>query len=177
MINSSFGSNAPELMSLITAELAIERDTQKNPEASRRKYYELSEMTPKELDRYNQKQKMREEDELIERNAAKKRRQEYLTFVTDKIMMKARDCGITIFFPHLVGRDLFKRVSDPADKFQLTARDKRNAQILEEHLEVINFDCDNPLPDYVFQHLFGKDVFMVCWKLSDSDSKSVSGEF
>lgn len=176
LINSAFGSNAPDLMTLITAELAIERETQKNPNASGRQYYELTEMTPKEQNRYNQKEKIREEAEKIELEAAQRRRKEYLTYVTDRIMMKARDCGVTVFLPHLTGRDLFKRVADPAEKFQLTARDKKIGQILDEHLEVIHFECDNPMPQYVIDHLLRKDVFMVCWKLNDSESRTVTGK-
>lgn len=175
MVNSAFGSNAPELMSLITEELAIERDTQKNPINSSRQYHDLAEMTLKELERHNRNIKLQEEVEKIEQEVAHRQRQEYLTFVTDRIMSKAGDCGVTIFLPHLVGRDLFKKVSDPADKFQLTARDKKNAQIMEEHLEVIHFDCDNPLPKYVIDHLLKKDIFMVCWRLNDNESRSIEG--
>lgn len=174
-MNSAFGSNVPELMALITKELDIERETQKDPGATNRKYCELTEMTPIELLRYNAKLKILEETAEIERAAAIRQRQEYLTFVTDRIMFKARDCGVTIFFPPIIGRDLFKKVSDPADKFQLAARDKKTAQILEEHLEVMHFDCDNPMPKYLINHLIKRDVFMVCWKLTDADGKRVEG--
>lgn len=175
LVNSAFGSNVPDLMALITKELDTERETQKDPTATNRIYYELTELTPIELVRYNAKLKIQQETEEIERNAAIRQRQEYLTFVTDRIMFKARDCGVTIFFPPIIARDLFKKLSDPADKFQLTARDKKTVQILQEHLEVMHFECDNPMPKYLIDHLLKKDVFMVCWKLTDTDGKTIQG--
>lgn len=90
-------------------------------------------------------------------------------------MEHAADLGITILMPHILSRDLFKKISDPADKFQLTAKEKKNAQILTEHLEVIHFECVNPLPQYLLDHIMGKDVLMVCWKVNDGDARAVEG--
>lgn len=175
LVNSAFGSNVPELMSLITKELDKQRECKRDPSTSKRTFYELTELTPVELQRYNVQLAQQEETKRIEAEAALKQRHEYITFVTNRIMTKSKDCGVTIFFPHIVSRDLFKRVSDPADKFQLIARDKKVSQILEEHLEVMHFDCENPLPKYVIDYLLRKDVFTVCWKLNEGETRPIEG--
>lgn len=175
LINSMFGSNVPELMALITQELRIEREMQKNPASTERHYYELGELTPREQERYDRQRQLADEAARIEREAQHKRRQEYLAFVTERITQRTSDCGVTVFLPHLVGRDLLKRVSDAADKFQLAVRDKKVVQILEEHLDAMHYDCANPMPAYVIDHLLRKDVFMVCWKLPDGDARAIEG--
>lgn len=162
-------------MALITKELEIQREQKKDGNSNKRIIYELTELTPVELKRYNKQLVRQEETRRIEAEAALRQRHEYLTFVTNRIMTKNGDCGVTIFFPHIVSRDLFKRVADPAEKCQLIVRDKKNSQILEEHLEVLHFDCDNPMPKYVIDYLLRKDVFTVCWKLNEGETRPIEG--
>lgn len=161
-------------MSLIMKELEIERALrEENADQNLRVYYALDEMTPLELIRFNEIQRREEEYNRIEVEAAQQRRNEFLCSVTNKIMHKLDDLGVTVFMPHVVSRDLFKRVTDIAEKCQLTARDKKTIQIKPEHLDAISLECTNPLSQYVFDHIVNKDVFMVCWKLTDMENLDV----
>lgn len=144
------------------------RDT--DPSTCGRIYYELTEMTPTELIRFNAKRLQDEESERIEMEAAQKRRRDYLTFVTDEIIKNASDLGVTILMPHVMSRDLLKRLTEPADKCQLVAKDKKNVQITLEHVEIIEFECTHPIPLYLLDHINNKDLFMVCWKLATDNS-------
>lgn len=181
LVNGAFGSNVPELMDLISRELDIERRTREHgAEKCGRIYYELNEMTPVELKRFNAKRSRDEECERIEREAAQHRRHEYLTFVTDQIMAKASDLGASIFMPHVISRDLMKRLTEPADKCQLAAKDKKTIRLAPEHVEVIEMDGQKPMPQYLLDEIGSNDVFMVCWKLTESNGdscKTVEGSY
>lgn len=180
-MNSAFGSNVPELIELIIKELDIERRTRDSgAETNQRIYYELTEMTPVELERYNKKRLHDEECERIEREAAQRRRHEYVTFVTDQIMLNASDLGVSVFMPHVISRDLMKRLTEPADKCQLVAKDKKYVRLAPEHTEVIGFDGRDPMPQYLLKHIGCNEVFMVCWKMTESNGdacKTVEGIF
>lgn len=172
-MNSAFGSNVPELMELIIKELDIERRTRdSDPETSGRVYYELSAMTPIELQRYNVKCLREEMCERIEQEAAQQRRNEYLTFVTDQIMLNASDLGVSIFMPHVISRELMKRLTEPADKCQLVAKDKKSVRLVPEHVEIIEICGHDPMPPYLLDHIGCNDVFMVCWKMTESNGEA-----
>lgn len=179
LVNSAFGSNVPELIELIIKELDIERRTRdSDPETSGRTYYALTEMTPVELERFNVKRLHEEECERIEREAAQRRRKEYLTFVTDQIMSNASDLGVSIFMPHVISRDLMKRLTEPAEKCQLVAKDKKSVRLAAEHMEVLGTIGRNMMPQYLLDHIGSSEVFMVCWKMTESNgeaSKTVEG--
>lgn len=169
------------MIELIIKELDIERRTRdSNAETNGRVYYELTEMTPVELERFNVKRLHDEECERIEREAAHRRRHEYLTFVTDQIMLHASDLGVSIFMPHVISRDLMKRLTEPADKCQLVAKDKKNVRLVPEHTEVTGMDGHNPMPQYLLEHIGSNDVFMVCWKMTETNGdvcKTIEGTF
>lgn len=179
-MNSAFGSNVPHLIELIIKELDIERRVRdSDPETSGRTYYELNEMTPVECERFAAAEKIRLENERIELESAQRQRSEYLTFVTDEIMKNATDMGVTVLMPHVISRDLLKRLTDPADKCHLVAKDKKTLQITEEHIDVIEFGSTNPMPKYLLDHILNRDVFVVCWKVADSnnaENRLVEGE-
>lgn len=118
-MNSAFGANVPFLVDLILKELDIERRTRDTDLAiSGRTYYELHEMTPVERKRFDIIEKADAENERIEQVSALKRRVEYLTFVTNKIMHNANDMGVTII-AHAMNRDLLKRLAENADKIKV----------------------------------------------------------
>lgn len=171
----------PELIELIIRELDIERRTRDcDAKTNGRIYYELTEMTPVELERFNVKRMHDEECERIEREAAQRRRHEYLTFVTDQIMLHAGDLGVSTFMPHVISRDLMKRLTEPADKCQLTAKDKKNVRLVPEHTEVVGIGGQDPMPRHLLEHIGCNDVFMVCWKMTESNAdscKTVEGTF
>lgn len=178
-MNSAFGANVPHLIELILKELDIERRTRDtDPQTSGRTYYELNELTPVEQQRFRIIQKIEEENERIEFESAQRRRIEYLTFVTDKIMNNSNDMGVTILMPHVISRDLLKRLSDPADKCHLVAKDKKNVQILKDHIELLELCTTDLMPQPLIDHIVNRDVFVVCWKITDSNAdgdKNVEG--
>lgn len=178
-MNCAFGANVPQLIELILKELDIERRTRDtDPETSGRIYYELNEMTSIERKRFEIIQKIEEENERIEEESAHKRRTEYLTFVTDEIMTNLNDMGVTILMPHVISRDLLKRLSDPADKCHLVAKDKKNVQVLREHIDILEFSTCNSMAKHLVDHILNHDVFVVCWKITDNNAdgdKNVEG--
>lgn len=181
-MNCAFGANVPHLIELILKELDMERRTRDtDPETSGRAYFELNEMTPIELERYNVIQKMEEENDRLEQESAQRHRIEYLTFVTDEIMKNSSDMGVTVLMPHVISRDLLKRLSDPADKCHLVAKDKKNAQILSDHIDVLEFcTTADSMPKHLVDHILNRDVFVICWKITDNNGdgeKNVEGSF
>lgn len=171
-----FGSNVPDLVSLIIRELQNDRNNRTNSNSTRI-YYELTEMTPIELERYNQKKIFEEEIEKIEMQASQQRRHDYLRFVTDQIIKNASSLGVTVLMPHTISRDLFKKLTESAEKFQLAPKDKKNVQILPEHLEILNFECVNPMPKNMLDQILNKDVFLVCWNAGEGENKPVEGTY
>lgn len=84
------------------------------------------------------------------------------------------EMGVTVFMPHTVNKDMMKRLTEYGDMFTLSAKDKKLVTIAEQHLEWINFDIVNPLPDFYLRELYEKDVFMVCWKIPDNEMRPVA---
>lgn len=145
-----------------------------NDESDQRIFYELHEMTDFELKRYQMKKienfRKRKSDE---ENLLKKQ-QEYIRFVTDEIMSRASDLGVTIYMPHVINKNLFKKVVSVGDKLRLSAKDKSIIKISNSHVKIINFE-NNDFPKILFDYLHDKEVFAVCWKLSDDDLRSTEG--
>lgn len=167
-----FGTNVPKLMRLITEELSIEEKVR--TEKFERKYYELDELTPEEQVRENARIALEEEQALLEKQFVEKERNDYLTFVTSEIMQSMLDMGITLVMPHLAKeRDLPKKLTDPADKFELVTKERKLIQILPEELEVLYFEIDNKFPDFVLEHLYGKEIMAIAWKKGDTDLRPV----
>lgn len=177
-MNSAFGANVPFLVDLILKELDIERRTRDtDPATSGRAYYELHEMTPIERKRFDVIQKADEENERIEQESALKRRVEYLTLVTNKIMDNANDMGVTII-AHVMNRDLLKRLTEQADKCRLVAKDKKNIQVLSDHAEILALCSTETMPKRFFDYILNRDIYALCWKLTDSNvdgDKNVEG--
>lgn len=180
-MNCAYGANVPHLVELILKELDIERRTRDtDPETSGRNYYELKELTPVEQERFDIIQKMEDENERIEVESAHRRRIDYFTFVTDEIMKNSNDMGVTILMPHVISRDLLKRLTEPADKCHLVAKDKKNVQILNEHIDILALFTTDLMSRYLVDHISNRDVFAVCWKITDSNvdgDKNVEGLF
>lgn len=181
-MNSAFGANVPHLIELILKELDVERrirDT--DPQTSGRIYYELEELTPIERERFEAEQKIEEQIERIEQESEQRRRFEYMKFVTDSIMKNSNDMGVTVLMPHVISRDLLKRLSDPAEKCQLVAKDKKTVQILREHIDTLEICAVDAIPTYLVDHILNWEIFVVCWKVTDTNIdinvKSVEGSY
>lgn len=167
-----FGTNVPKLIRLITEELSIEEKVRN--EKFERKYYELDELTPEEQVRENARIALEEEQARLEKEFVEKERNDYLTFVTSEIMHSMLDMGITLVMPHLAKeRDLPKKLTDPADKFELVTKERKLIQILPEELEILYFEIENPFPDFVLEYLHGKEIMAIAWKKGDTDLRPV----
>lgn len=169
------------MVELILKELDTERRTRDaNPETSGRMYYDLTEMTPIERVRYDVIQKLEEENERIEQESAQRRQIEYLTFVTDQIMENSHDMGVTLLMPHVISRDLLKRLTDPAEKCHLVAKDKKNVQILRDNIEILDICTSDSMNQYLVDHILNREVFAVCWKITDTNAdgdRNVEGSY
>lgn len=151
------------------------RDT--DPATSGRAYYELHEMTPVEQKRFDIIEKMEDNNERIEQESALKRRIDYLTFVTDKILKHSNDMGVTII-AYAMNRDLLKRLTEQADKCRLIAKDKKVIQVLSEHAEILSLCGKEMIPKRFSNYISNREVFAVCWKSTDTNvdgDKSVGG--
>lgn len=180
LVKSAFGSNVPQLVDMILKELEIERATRDpNVTSAARQYYELDELTPLEQTYTDDLAKVEAHNDHIEMELCQRKRDEYLTFVTDAIATNANDMGVTILMPHVMSRDLLKRLSDAADKCALVVKDKKNIRIMDEHMDVITFGCSSPMPKHLLDHVMDRDVFAVCWKIADNNvdgRKDIEGE-
>lgn len=85
------------------------------------------------------------------------------------------DYGVTLLMPHIISRDLMKRLTDHADKIGLIAKDKRNIIIHPDHLEILHFDIANPMPQFILDILYKKEAFIVCWKNGDTELRPIEG--
>lgn len=173
LVNSAFGSNVPQLVEMILKELEIERATRDpNATSAVRQYYELGALTPLEQTYADDQAKVEETNDNMEMELCQRKCDEYLTYVTDTVTMHANDMGVTILMPHVMSRDLLKRLSDAADKCSLVVKDKKNIRILPEHIDIIGFGCTNPMPTYLLDHVMDRDIFAVCWKVADNNTES-----
>lgn len=166
IVNIMFGTNVPKLMQLIAKELEIEMAYVEN--RGPRTFYEAGELLPIEEERLSIIMAAENEALRIEKEEADRKRREYLKFVTDEIITNLPECGVTIFGPH-VNRDIFKKVSEQAEDLGLSCRDRRVTQIVPENIEVLHFQCENPLDEDVLDYMFNKDVLICMWKMEKPD--------
>lgn len=99
-----------------------------------------------------------------EAEETKRKELEYIEFVFDEIEIHAEGAGVTIFMPHVITRDLYKKLLQVGENLNLTVRERRNAVVTRDHLKIINYSEVN-MPQVLFDHINGKQVFMVCWKV------------
>uniref|UniRef100_A0A1Q3FT98 Uncharacterized protein n=1 Tax=Culex tarsalis TaxID=7177 RepID=A0A1Q3FT98_CULTA len=169
IVNLMYGTNVPKLINMITEELDIELKCRAGE--VERKYYELHELTPEEQEREDAKRAIEENAERIEKEAAIKKRRDYIIHVFDEIMTNIPDMGITLFMPH-VHKDVYKKLNENAEKHDLHFKEKRLVHLNPKMLEVLHFDCENPIEDDVFEHIFYKDVQAYVWKLQEDVSRT-----
>ncbi|XP_038113688.1 uncharacterized protein LOC6043037 [Culex quinquefasciatus] len=169
IVNLMYGTNVPKLINMITEELDIELKCRAGE--VERKYYELHELTPEEQEREDAKRAIEENAERIEKEAAIKKRRDYIIHVFDEIMTNIPDMGITLFMPH-VHKDVYKKMNENAEKHDLHFKEKRLVHLNPKMLEVLHFDCENPIEDEIFEHIFYKDVQAYVWKLQEDVSRT-----
>ncbi|XP_017089199.1 retinitis pigmentosa 1-like 1 protein isoform X1 [Drosophila bipectinata] len=161
-VNIMFGSDVPKLLNLLTREL--EKTLQKTP---RQAFYRLDELQPIEVEQQRIKMEAIERADRIEREAKHKKQVDYLTQVTESIMENMPDIGVTVFGPQ-VNRDMFKKLTEPAEPLKMQCKDRRVIQVSMDQFEIVNFACKNPLPMDVIEQLDGKELLMCFWKIDES---------
>uniref|UniRef100_A0A6P4F7E6 LOW QUALITY PROTEIN: fibrous sheath CABYR-binding protein-like n=1 Tax=Drosophila rhopaloa TaxID=1041015 RepID=A0A6P4F7E6_DRORH len=161
-VNIMFGSDVPKMISLLTKEL--EKVVQKAP---RPIAYRMDELQPIEVEQLRVKMEAIERAERAEFEVKHKKQMDYLTQVTDSIMENMPDIGVTVFGPQ-VNRDMFKKLTEPAEPLKMQCKDRRVIQVTSDQFEVVNFGCKNPLPPDVIEQLDGKELLMCFWKIDES---------
>lgn len=168
-VNSFFGCNIPAMTNLLKDELDYYKNTE---DRSSRKTFDLSQMTAVEQE-INKSEKL---SLILKKRAdaeeAKVKAHEYIKFVFDEIESHSEGSGVTIFMPHVITRDLYKKVIEIGDGLRLTPRERRTAIVTAEHLRIINYEQEN-MPQVLFDHIQSKEVFMVCWKIPDEELEPV----
>lgn len=125
--------------------------------------YNIEELQPIEAEMKRIIEEAAAETARIENAAKEFKRVQYLTKVTDCIMENMPDIGVTIFGPQ-VNRDMFKKLSEPADALKIQCKDRKMIEISEEMFDTINFKCNTPLPKDVQEQFYGKEALVCFWK-------------
>ncbi|KAL5292066.1 NME8 family protein [Megaselia abdita] len=163
-----FGTNVPNLMSIIARELTLLNKEHVT--------YEITELQPEEVARLEVIQAAQAEAARIEREEEENKRMAYLMHVTDQIIENLPDVGVTIFGPQ-VNRDMFKKLMEPAETQKIQCKDRRVAMITPEEFETINFDCKNKLDIDVINQLDKKELLICFWKASEDDGRPLEDIF
>ncbi|XP_059607712.1 uncharacterized protein LOC132255626 [Phlebotomus argentipes] len=170
VVNLMFGANVPKLMKLIAEELKIEKSVRAGE--GERTFFEFQELTPAEMERVEEKQRLEEEAVRAEQESMKKKRRDFIVHVTDDIMTNIRDHGVMLLMPQ-IPKDSFRRISESADPFGVCCKDKRIVKLMPDMLEILHFECDNPLPEDVLEVIFNKELQAVAWKVADQETRPV----
>ncbi|XP_016949611.1 uncharacterized protein LOC108024241 [Drosophila biarmipes] len=159
-INIMFGTDVPKLVAMITR--MLQSTLAKESHVS----YEVTELQPIELEQLEVRNKALRLAEEIELAESRRKRLEYLHSVTDCIMANLPDIGITVFGPQ-VNRDMFKKLSEPADPLKIQCKDRKVFTILPGDMATVNFAAENPLAAEVIEQLYDKELLMCFWKVEE----------
>nr|XP_016936906.1 uncharacterized protein LOC108015146 isoform X2 [Drosophila suzukii] len=159
-INIMFGTDVPKLVAMITR--MLQSTLAKESHVS----YEITELQPIELEQLEVRNKALRLAEEIELAESRRKRLEYLHSVTDCIMANLPDIGITVFGPQ-VNRDMFKKLSEPADPLKIQCKDRKVFPILPSDMATVNFAAENPLAPEVIELLYDKELLMCFWKVEE----------
>ncbi|XP_017066990.1 thioredoxin domain-containing protein 3 [Drosophila eugracilis] len=159
-ISIMFGTDVPKLVAMITR--MLQSTMAKESHLS----YEITELQPIELQQLEVRNKALRQAEEIELAESRRKRLEYLHSVTDCIMANLPDIGITVFGPQ-VNRDMFKKLSEPADPLKIQCKDRKVFTILPSDIATVNFAAENPLAPDVIELLYEKELLMCFWKVEE----------
>ncbi|XP_032594133.1 uncharacterized protein LOC6564781 isoform X2 [Drosophila grimshawi] len=160
-VNIFYGSDAPKLANLIIKELEL------MAQSAPRTMYNIADLQPVEKEALRIKNETIEKAERIETEKKYKKRIDYLNHCTDLIMENLPDVGVTIFGPQ-VSRDMFKKLSEPADHLKMQCKDRRYLEVSSADFEVVNYACKNPLSADIIEVLDGKELLVCFWKIDPS---------
>ena len=169
IVNMLLGCNVPKLLAIIIQELKLEEQFKAGD--YERVFYEFDQLLPDEQEREVIKMQFEEEIDRIEMEQAIQQRKEYIRFVTDEIMQHIIDCGIFLFFPHVM-KEAYRKTADIADKMELTLKDRKIVKIKPEMLEVLHYEVDNILDDDVIEYIFTKEILIFLWKIGETDTRA-----
>ncbi|KAH8318377.1 hypothetical protein KR074_000446 [Drosophila pseudoananassae] len=159
-INIMFGTDVPKLVAMIT------RMLQSTMAKESHFGYEITELQPIELEQQEERNKALRLAQEIELAESRRKRVEYLSSVTDCIMANLPDIGITVFGPQ-VNRDMFKKLSEPADPLKIQCKDRKVFPITPSDFATVNFAAENPLAPEVIEQLYDKELLMCFWKVEE----------
>lgn len=171
MVNSFFGSNIPAMIQLTQDEVHFWKNHEDMPV---RRKYELNEMTLIEIEKHRAEKLTDILKKRADAEVEKLKMTQYIEYVIEKIVSNVPESGVTIFMPHVVSRDLYKKVLQAGNNLGLTARERITTKITSEHMKIINFEKIN-LPEVLFKHIKSKDVFMICWKAPEDADRTIEG--
>ncbi|KAM8718634.1 hypothetical protein ACLKA7_001359 [Drosophila subpalustris] len=156
-----YGSDAPKLVAVIIREL--ERTLQN----ASRPTYQIDQLQPIEAEALRIKTEAIQKAERIELEKEQKKRIDYLNRCTDVIMENLPDVGVTVFGPQ-VSRDMFKKLSEPAEHLKMQCKDRKYLEVTAKDFEIINYACKNPLSVDVIDQLDGKELLVCFWKIDEA---------
>lgn len=169
IVNMLLGCNVPKLLAIIIQELKLEERFKAGD--YERVFYEFEELLPDEQEREVVKMQIEEEIGRIEMEQAIQQRKEYIRFVTDEIMQHIIDCGISLFFPHVM-KEAYRKTADIGDKMELACKDRKCIKIKPEMLEVLFYEIDNPLDEDVVDYMLTKEILIFLWKIGETDTRA-----
>lgn len=156
-----YGCDAPKLVAIVLREL------EKTLQNVSRPTYQIGELQPIEAEALKIKTEAIQRAERIEHEKQQKKRTDYLNHCTDVIMENLPDIGVTVFGPQ-VSRDMFKKLSEPADHLKMQCKDRKYLEVFASDFDIINYACKNPLPTEVIDQLDGKELLVCFWKIDES---------
>lgn len=74
----------------------------------------------------------------------------------------APEAGVTIFMPHVMDSAM-KKTADVARRLGLVNRGRKLIKMTPQHLEMLNYQLENPIDEDVFAYLDNKDILVVLW--------------
>lgn len=170
MVSCVLGTNVPELTNEMRKQLAnIE---QQQPI----KTYELNELSPIEQKRCEMIKQNDKQNELQLLLDSHRKYVENLKLISNKIKHHMADMGVTIILPHVYHSQLYQELSEVGNGLKMAAKYRETCRILPEHLDIINFDCskiDENIPMDLWNYIVNKEIFMICWKISDDELRPV----
>lgn len=175
MVNILFGCNVPKLLRIITEELRIEKLYRAGE--YERTFYRFDELTPEEQEIENARLEEEKAALIIEDNAAKEKRNNYITFITDQIKTNLIDHGVIIFLPCVPIKDNLKRVLDAGDTLGMVCKERKIGQVTPDMLEIMSFKCDNKLDNCVWERTYNRDMQMAIFRIADQETRSVEEVF
>lgn len=129
--------------------------------------YGISELQPIEAEALRVKTAAQQMAARIETEKQQKKRLDYLNHCTDIIMENLPDIGVTVFGPQ-VSRDMFKKLSEPADHLKIQCKDRKYMEVFKEDFEIVNYACKNPLSTDIIEQLDGKELLICFWKIDET---------